>query len=61
VARVGRGTVKSQIIEPCAMKSEIPFSRMEPKKQKHSPFPPTETEKKNFFFLTLLREESPTT
>ena len=56
-------TVKSQIIEPCAMKSEIPFSGMEAKntaktQQKHSPFPPAETEKKKYFLDLTERGKS---
>ena len=54
-------TVKTRIIEPCAMKSRISFSGTGAKtQQKHSPFPPSETEGEQIF-LTLLRKESPTT
>jgi len=45
-----RVPVKTRIIEPCAMKSEIPFSGIGAKvQQKHSPFPPAETEKKQIY------------
>ena len=44
------------------MKSRISFSGTGGKtQQKHSPFPPSVTEKKKKNILTLLREESPTT
>ena len=53
-------TVKTQIIEPCALKSEIPFSGIAAKtQQKTQPLPPAKTEKKEN--LTLLGEESPRT
>jgi len=43
-----------KIIEPCAMKSENPFSRKGEKlQQKHSPFPPSETERKERKILEL--------
>jgi len=48
---VGGDTVKSQLIEPCAMKSEIPFSGMDSKNT--APFPPLrQKKKKNFLDLT---------
>ena len=47
--------VKTRIIEPCAMKSEIPFSGIGAKKtqQKHSPFPLLRQNIFFFFFLDL--------
>ena len=60
-------TVEIRIVEPCAMKSKIPFSGMEAKKtqQKHSKntasFPLPRQKKKRKNLLTLPGKESPTT
>ena len=55
-------TVKTRISEPCAMKSRISFSGTEAKNTaKTQSLSPFRGRKKNKIFLTLLREESPTT
>ena len=52
-------TVKTRIIEPCAMKSEVPFSGMGAKK--HSKNIARFLLLRQKKFLTSLREESPAT